>query len=125
MPTLFRLLKISWNAANTRDLSSKLPVDLLEHVAGAVYQPEVAGVQILEQPFAPELTDHWLVFTQQAEIGHDQLDSDDVVAVLVGTVHRRLDALLEIGHQVAGIAAKNLIATLPAENHLDVLGGQL
>ena len=61
---------------------------------------------------------HRLVFAQQAEIGHDQFDCHDVIAVLVVAFDGRLDALLEIGDQISGIAAENLVSALPAENAL-------
>ena len=47
------------------------------------------------------------------------------MAVLVGSVDRGLDALLEIGDQVARIAAEYLIAALPTEHDLHVLAGKL
>ena len=39
-----------------------------------------------------------------------------------GPVDRALDALLEVGDQVARVAAEDLVAALAAEDHLDLLG---
>ena len=88
-------------------------------------KPEIAAVDVGEQSLAPKLAKHRLVFAQEPEVRHDRFDRHDVVAVFVGAFDRRLDALLEIRDQVTGIAAENLVATLPAEHHLHVFGGKL
>ena len=106
-------------------LVEQVPIDLVDHVGRAVDQPEIALVETGEQTVAPELAHHRLVFAQQAEIRYDRLDRHDEIAVLVGAVERSLDALLEIGKQIAGIAAEYLVAALAAEHHLQMARGQM
>ena len=100
------------------------PIDLLDHVGRAVDKPEIALVERAEQPLPPELGHQRLVFAQQAEIGNDRLDRHDKIAVLVGAVERRLDALLEIGEQITRIAAKRLVTALAAKHDFQMFGSQ-
>ena len=66
-----------------------------------------------------------LVLPQRGQVGDDRLVRDDEVAVVRGALDRGLDALLEVGDQVSGVAAEDLVSALSAEHHLDVLRGEL
>src|SRR5262245_38709179 len=106
-------------------LVEKSPIDFVHHIARPVDQSKVARVKFAKEAIAPKLADHRHVFAQHAEIWHDRFNRHDVVAVLVGAVDCCLDALLEVGDQVARIATENLVAALPAEYHLHMPARQL
>ena len=61
----------------------------------------------------------------ERQVRDDRLVGDDEVARVHRPVDRALDALLEVGDQVAGIAAEDLVAALPAEHDLPVAAGEL
>ena len=101
-----------------RIVAERREVDLAVKVGGAVDQAEVAGVEVLEESLAPELLQQRLVVPQRHQVRDDRLVGDDEVAVAHRAVDRRLDALLEVGDQVARVAAEDLVAALAAEDHL-------
>src|SRR6185437_8223043 len=105
-------------------LVQRAPIDFADHVGRTVDQPEIALIEVLEQALAPELLDHGLVFAEQAKIRHDRFDRDHVIAAAVIAVDGRLDALLEIGDQIASIAAQKFVASLAAEHHLEIFRSQ-
>ena len=125
MRTLRSELKIAWKRSNTASPVELSPVDLVLHVGGTVDQPEIALVERAEQALREELAHQRLVFLQHGEMRDDRFGRDDEIAIPVGAVDRGLDALLEIGDQIARIAAEDLVAALPAEHDLDVLRRQL
>src|SRR2546422_627297 len=105
-------------------LTESRPIDLVAQTWSAIDEAEVAAVEIFEKAVAPELLKHGFVIPKCNEVGNDRLVRDDELAGVHRALDRPLDALLEIGNQVAGIAAKDLVATLPSKQDLAMLAGQ-
>src|SRR5262249_52669998 len=59
-----------------------------------------------------------LIVAERDKVGDDRFISHDEVAGMHRAVDRGLDALLEVGDEVAGIATQDFIATLAAQHDL-------
>ena len=112
-------------ALERRLVAEHAGVDRAGQLRRAVDEAVVAPVEVLEQAVAPELAQQRLVVAQRGQARDDRLVRDDEVAVARGAVDGGLDALLEVGDQIARVAAEDLVAALPAEHDLDVLGREL
>ena len=123
LPT-FSPWKICAEALVRRVVAEERPVDLVGQVGRAVDEPEVARVEVVEEPLAPELLQQRLVVPQRGQVRDDRLVGDDEVAGVHRSLDRALDALLEVRDQVAGVAAEDLVAALAAEDHLASLRGE-
>src|SRR5262249_30553278 len=71
-------------------LVEKRPIHLVEHVARAIDEAKIPGLDITKKPIAPKFPNHRRVFAEQSKIWHDRLNGHDIVAVLVGAVDRCL-----------------------------------
>ena len=118
-------MKISWNVSNGEYAAERVEVDLVAEMWRAVHEPEVALVEGFEHPVPPELLEQRLVVLQRNQVRDDRLVRDHEAAAVHRAVDRRLDALLEVGDQVARVAAEDLVAALAAENDLGLACGGL
>src|ERR1700681_4327420 len=100
------------------------PIDLVAKSRRPIDETEVPAVEILEEAVPPELLEHRPVVPKCDKVGDDRFVGDDKLARVHRAFDGALDALLEVGHQVACVTAKDLIAPLPSQQDLAVLAGQ-
>ena len=67
---------------------------------------------------APEGFKHGFVIAQAAQIGDNGFIGDDIAARFSRSFDSPLDTLLKVGHQIASIAAKYLVATFTTQHYL-------
>src|SRR4029077_21280559 len=106
-------------------LAEGCPVDLVAQRWRTVDEPEIAFVNLVEQAVAPELLQQRLVVPQGNQVRDYRLVGHDELAGTHRAIDGALDALLEIGDQIARVAAEDLIASLPTEHDLAMLGSKL
>src|SRR6266704_2268066 len=82
-------------------LTESRPIYLVAQTWSAIDEAEVAAVEIFEKAVAPELLKHGFVIPKCNEVGNDRLVRDDELAGVHRALNRPLDALLEIGNEVA------------------------
>src|SRR5262249_16648512 len=96
----------------------QIPVHLFIQRRGTIDEPEITLLEIVEQTVTAELLEHRLVFAQGYKVRYDRFIGDDEVAAIHRAIDGGLDALLEIGNQIARVATKDLVPTLATEHDL-------
>src|SRR2546428_3404029 len=87
-------------------LTESGPIDLVAQTWSAIDEAEVAAVENFEKAVAPEIPKHRVVIPKCNRGGDDRLVRDDQLSGVHPALHRPPDALLEISHEVAGVAAQ-------------------
>jgi hypothetical protein len=99
-------------------LLKELRLEDTREVVGAVDEPEVAAIQVIEDSLTPEGLTERLVLPQRLEVRDDRFVGHDERSPVGRSVDRRPDALFEIGEQVPRVPAEDLVSALAAEHDL-------
>src|SRR5215510_10510360 len=90
-----------------------------------VNQAEVTLIHILKQPLTPEVLEQRFIVFEGCQIRNNRFVRYDKLPRMHCAINGCLDALLEVGDQVACIATENFISSLAPEDDFTMPAGQL